>query len=62
MTLQELEAHKNRTVIFRGGRYILRGKRKIIDPKGRERIQVLLLDERTRISTCIARLEEVEIK
>lgn len=62
MTLHELETHKNRTVIFRGGRYILRGKREIVDPKGTPRVQVLLLDERTRNSTCIARLEEVKIQ
>lgn len=53
MTLQELEIFKNRTVIFRG-------KREIIDKKGAPRVQLLLLDEKTKNSVCIARLEEVD--
>lgn len=60
MTPQEVNANKNALVLFRGGFYLLCGRRTITDSKGTRRVQLLLQDERVKNSYVIARMEEVE--
>lgn len=60
MTPQEVNANKNALVLFRGGFYLLCGRRTITDGKGTLRVQLLLQDERVKHSYVIARIEEVE--
>ena len=60
MTPQEVNANKNALVLFRGGFYLLCGRRTITDRKGALRVQLLLQDERVKHSYVIARMEEVE--
>jgi hypothetical protein len=60
MKSQEVNANKNALVLFRGGFYLLRGRRTITDSKGVRRVQLLLQDERVKRSYVIARMEEVE--
>lgn len=60
MTPQEVNVSKNAHVLFRGGFYLLCGRRTITDSKGVRRVQLLLQDERVKHSYVIARMEEVE--
>lgn len=60
MTPQEVNDNKNALVLFRGGFYLLCGRRTITDRKGAPRVQLLLRDERVKHSYVIARMEEVE--
>lgn len=60
MTPQEVNANKNALVLFRGGFYLLCGRRTITDSKGAPRVQLLLQDKRVKHSYVIARMEEVE--
>ena len=60
MTPQEVNANKNALVLFRGGFYLLCGRRAITDSKGVPQVQLLLQDERVKHSYVIARMEEVE--
>lgn len=61
MTEQEVNDNKNALVLFRGGFYLLCGRRTITDSKGVRRVQLLLQDERVKRSYVIARMEDVEV-
>lgn len=60
MTPQEVNSNRNPLVLFRGGFYLLCGRRTITDNKGAPRVQLLLQDERVKHSYVIARMEEVK--
>lgn len=60
MTREEIIAHKDKPVLYKGSVYILRKARKAKTQRGEEYIQVNLQDTRVKHSFVIARAQEVK--
>ena len=60
MTREEIIAHKDKPVLYKGSVYILRKARKAKTRHGEEYIQVKLQDTRAKHSFVIARAQDIQ--